>query len=345
MHEHQRPNAGQGVRYDCRFLGGYEEAERRVMVLVPAQQPEFRPFMPLEEKMRMVLVEMTHSCCTATPLLTLIASCAQPALARKYFPTALEFMPRPDLAHLFESSPQVDINSIMLYTSSQGRANGAQSYPLLTARGSLIDPDPNRAGLSRGDIERVTMLYPKQRPAPRQATGDLLETTIAKRWWSVPEDHETRPEDIRAWPPGEDGSRTMSYCFENRRSFNFLGTTFAEALAKWKPAVDVSSLVFAPDPACKELACLCTATDVAEVTLHIILAADGEKAAFGTLGYRDRIVEKSDLDKPRHYLMWPADTGQIWGTSTAVVMAHELGKTHRRKASKMGPRDDYSVEH
>lgn len=133
LHEHQRPDARQSLRYDCSALVGYAEAERVVSTLVPAQQPEFRPFMPLEDNMRMV--------------------CTQPALARKYFPLALSYMPRDDHSPTYQASPQFDIDSLMLFSSGAGRAQGARSYPLLTARGSMLysggNPDPNRAGLSQ----------------------------------------------------------------------------------------------------------------------------------------------------------------------------------------------------
>jgi len=303
--------------------------------------------MPLDEKMRLVLVQMIHPCCTITHPLTPIASCTQWALAQRYFPEAMDFMPLPRRPG-FETGAPVDMDSIMLYHSSIARAVGAPSYPLLTARGLIINPggnpDPNRAGLSRGDIERVMQLYPKRRAAARQASEGQPEKSVSKRWWSVAEEHETQPGDIRVWPPGEDGSRTITYCFENRGAYNFLSNTFAEALAKWQPAVDVSALVFAPDSACKQLACLCTEDGVAEVTLHVMLDEDLNSPAVGSLGYIDRIAKKSDPNKPRHYLSFP-NGGVFGGMSAATAMAHELGKRHRRKASEMGPRDEKSINH
>lgn len=170
MREHQRPDARQSLKYDCHALTEYLVAERHVSTLTPAQEPAFRPGMSLEEKMRMVSVSPIYPCFTGMPPLTLIASCTRPDIAGRYLRQALSYMPRDDLAPLYERSPQLDPDSLMLFPSTLGRAQGALSWPLLTARGSQINPggnpDPNRAGLSRGDIERVMTLYPQRRAAP-----------------------------------------------------------------------------------------------------------------------------------------------------------------------------------
>lgn len=164
-------------------------------------------------------------------------------------------------------------------------------------------------------------------------SGQPPEKSAARRWWSVPEEHETQPEDNRPWPPGDDGLRTITYCFENQRSYDFLWTTFVEALVKWEPAIQVSALAFAYDPACTEQLCLCSAPGIAEATLHIILG-EAEQAAYGTLGYTDRIVEKSAPNMPRHYLQCSHAPGLIWGTSATVIMAHELGKRLKTRTSR-----------
>ena len=229
------------------------------------------------------------------------------------------------------------MNSIMLYASSMCRAHGAQSSSLLTSRGSTInpggDPDPDRAGLSRGDIERVVRLYPKQRAAPQQGPAGRSGNRAAKRWSTVPEDHETQPQDVRAWPPGEDGSRTIHYCFENQASYDSLHEILALALLKWAPAVQVSALAFAPDAACSQGPCLCSTQGVAEVTLRISLAdPKKQQAALTTVGYKDPIVENPHPNMPRHYIMWPYSPA-FFRLDAALNMAHELGKSLLRKAS------------
>lgn len=150
-------------------------------------------------------------------------------------------MPRPDIAHRFENSPQLDMDSLILFLSTVGRAPGALSHPLLSAAGNMIYPggnmNPSRAGLSRGDIDRVMALYPRRRGAPQQGPAGRPGKRAAKRWSTVPEDHETQPEDVRAWPPGKDGSRTIHYCFENQASYDSLREILALALLKWAPGV------------------------------------------------------------------------------------------------------------
>lgn len=134
---------------------------------------------------------------------TPIASCTQPPLGARYFSQAVAYMPRPEVARLFETSPRLDMGSLMLFPSSMGRALDALSYPLLTARDDIIyldgNPDASRSGLSRGEIDRVMALYPRRRGAPQQGPAGRPGKPAAKRWSTVPEDHETQPGDIRPW--------------------------------------------------------------------------------------------------------------------------------------------------
>lgn len=292
-----------------------------------------------------------------TFLLTLISRCNRRDLATKYFKQALNWMVTEEY-HQKKYSKDFDLKSIMLYDSTTGRAPGADSYPLLTTAGELIhiggDADPEQAGISDLDIERVVELYttesveshstPQESPSTPGGSNTVPQgshstpgkppgKSVTKRWWSVPEEHETQPEDFRPWPPVEDGLRTISYCFENQRSYDVLWTTFVEALVKWDPAMQVSALAFAFDPACTQQPCLCSAPGVAEATLHIILG-EAEQGACGTFGYRDRIVEKSDSNMPRHYLQSSHAPGLIRGTSATVIMAHELGKRLKTRTSR-----------
>ena len=225
----------------------------------------------------------------------------------------------------------------MIYDSRSGKSRRAKGYPLLTTAGELVymggDPDDEKAGISEGDIQRVVDLYPKESVDSHSAPGesppgpaDPPGKPVEKRWWSIPEEHETQPEDIRPWPPGEDGSRTISYCFENQASYDSLHDVLALALVKWEPAIQASALAFAPDLACANGPCLCSTHGVPEVTLRISLAdPQKQQHPLSSVGYIDRIIEKPWPNLPRHYIMWPY-TPYSFGPSAVLVMAHELGE-------------------
>lgn len=180
---------------------------------------------------------------------------------------------------------------------------------------------PTAPRVDTPDPEVVRQAFAKLHSTPGEPSGK----SILKRWWSVPGEHETQPEDIRPWPPGEDGSRTITDCFEDQKSYGFLWTTSVEALVKWEPAMQVSTLAFAYDPACTRQPCLCSAPGVAEATLHIILG-EAEQGAYGTFGCTDRIVENSEPNMPRHYPQCSHAPSLIWGTSATVIMGQELSK-------------------
>ena len=283
-------------------------------------------------------------------LLTPIFRCNRRELATKYFRQALNWM-------IVRADPQkklsrdLDYKSIMIYDSGVGRASDAEGYPLVTKTGELIhiggDPDPEQAGISDLDIERVVELYttgpaePPSTPQDLPSTPGASETMpqgshptpgvpskkpVEKRWRSIPEEHETQPEDIRPWPPGEDGSRTIAYCFENQASYDSLHEILALALVKWEPAVQASALAFAPDSACTSGPCLCSTHGVAEVTLRISLAdPKKQQQPLSTMGYTDRIVKNPYPNMPRNFIMWPY-TPHSFGPNAVLVMAHELGE-------------------
>lgn len=248
-------------------------------------------------------------------------------------------MPRYNFARSFETSPQPDMDSIMLYSSFSCRAQDAQSYPLLTARGSIIyagaNPDPNRAGLSRGDIERIMMMYPKRRVAARQATGgpvEKQETQVTKRWHSIPFDKDAGPAHSISWPTSPCDLRSyVPFCYEDQASQDALKDLFAEGLSKWTQALFQSSLVFAPDVACGPNGleqCLCSTGGISEDTVHIMLARQGETWPLSTLGYTRPAVPKKYPNMPRHFIQWPADV-QKFGARGPVHMAQEIGENPR----------------
>jgi hypothetical protein len=148
-----------------------------------------------------------------------------------------------------------------------------------------------------------------------------------KRWYSVPLDDETSPDNKRTWPACNDGTHTITYCFEDEAAHKDLNELFARALAKWAPAMHESSLDFAPDAACTgdlQSRCLCSTPGVAEITLHIVLTEHG--GAEASLGYREPSLPKLESSKPRHYIFFPADP-DFYGAAAPVHMAHEIGES------------------
>jgi hypothetical protein len=240
----------------------------------------------------------------------------------------MDFMPLPRRPG-FETGARVDMDSIMLYHSSIARAVGAPSYPLLTARGSIINsggnPDPNRAGLSRGDIERVMQLYPKRRAAPRRASEDASEKQLAKRWHSL-------TQGPRLWPPRAwcGGTAYIFYCYDSPASSMLHDELFMAALGKWSTSLYGSGLEFLPDLACTQHPCSCNTHGVMPETLRIMDAPDEVRWPTATLGYRDSSTIRADMHMPLNYILWPVCQTQFQGKE-ALYMAQQMGKRLRRK--------------
>lgn len=282
-------------------------------------------------------------------------------LADKYFTAATSWMPNIDcsIEDVLRHSGPFDYKSIMIYGSKFYRAPGAKGYPLVTTDEDLIhmggDADPEQAGISDLDIERVVELYPKgsvdshSAPAESSSTSGESDTMpsgwrsvprgpparpVTKRWWSVQENYDPHSIDPQPWPASQDGKHTVAYCFQTQNVFAELGGLFTRALAKWAVAIHASSLEFKPDHECDRLdisPCLCTTHGVADETLHIMQAQQGQPpfSAESTLGYRNPNFPRQ-IGRPRHFLMWPANTNHF-GTPShgGLTMAHELGsRTH-----------------
>jgi hypothetical protein len=166
------------------------------------------------------------------------------------------------------------------------------------------------------------------RPVPTvQSSGAPAANRTTKRWYSVPLDVDAQPQDIRAWPPCADGTRTITYCFENQDSYDSLHELLGLAFMKWAPAIHASALAFAPDEACTQgRPCLCSIPEVAEVTLRISLVNPSRRRKpLSTIGYKDRIIQNPRPSVPRHYILWPYTPG-YFGLNAPLIFAHELGK-------------------
>ena len=201
--------------------------------------------------------------------------------------------------------------------------------------------DMNRAGPLPIDIERIKGLYPAQPqpnfhqyapPVPLWQLGNRSVAAkgppakrVTKRWHSIPFNQNVQPGQPKAWPSCN-GYTLIFYCFENQASSDTLGDLFEEALDKWRPATDVSSLLFATDPACEQLPCICTTPGVAEETVHIKLGLVGEPNwSASTLGYRGPSIPNALPHLPRHFIHWPAAPVNF-GDRDVVYMAQHLGE-------------------
>jgi hypothetical protein len=267
--------------------------------------------------------------------LTLLASCGDHELARKYFPPASPYLPDPYKVARFHKSGYFDYGSITIYPSSNAKTGDPDpnpKYVLKTIGGDLIfmggHSNPEHAGLSQLDVARVTALYPikhvnpqsiQNKPPGKRSSDANADAQVAKRWFSIPADQKIEvPGGRRLWPKSGDGRHIVSYCFEDAESHHYLKDVFNKALAKWAPAIRASSLTFAPDAACTGQQwlgrCLCSRDGVSLDTLRI-QAIDGVDSD-ATCGYTDR------PDGLRNILRFNKEHNK-W---SPLYLAHELGK-------------------
>jgi hypothetical protein len=171
--------------------------------------------------------------------------------------------------------------------------------------------------------------------APSSSRGNTSDPQVTRRWYSLPEDREAIPQVPRAWPVCRDVSRTIFYCFHEVEDYHTLHEIFTLALAKWAPAIRLSALDFALDPACAEEPCLCSELHVVETTPQTISNDSPGEPAITSLGYRSltgNIGIQPGL--PRHHLLWPSDSG-LYGSNAILRMAQELGRYIYEQLSSM----------
>ena len=165
-------------------------------------------------------------------LLTLIR-CSRVDLAWKYFPQAANWLPQ-DLHPTAQLSTQFDYDSIMIYDSKTGRAPGAEGFPLVTAAGDPIhlggNPDPEQAGISDLDIERVVELYSTAPVDSHSTPGGSPGKRVTKRWWSVP--ITDTGAETRVWPIWNDGTTYITFRYEDQNAYNALGNLFTQGRSR-----------------------------------------------------------------------------------------------------------------
>ena len=172
-------------------------------------------------------------------------------------------------------------------------------------------------------VRPVSTVQPSVAPAANR-------TRTTKRWYSVPEAQDAAVEALRPWPPGQDGRRVVTWCFEDQASSNALGTLLAWGRQSWETVLhnpEMASLYFENDSACgaPRGPCLCTTNGVSEVSLRISMGRPGQTEFDSTLGYRDPIVANPHPNRPRHWLKWPSEV-HFFGEASGMMMAHLLGE-------------------
>lgn len=194
--------------------------------------------------------------------------------------------------------------------------------------------DPRRAGPSPLDIERVKTLYTTVRIPPQKdppASPEVQGKQVSKRWHSVPFNQHAQPGQPKAWPLGNDGFTSTTYCYEDEASSSALANFVAQAHTIWSEALCGSSVIFVADSACglDMESCLCSTKDLSEASVHLILAKKGVKWPSATLGYRDLTLPRADPQMPRHHILWPADAYRFIARGP-LLMAQQLGERRRQ---------------
>ena len=173
-----------------------------------------------------------------------------------------------------------DIERVAALYPSEFQATdlGQTPSPPLGKRSVAANNTRSLQSCSRVEIPGVAVTTAGPVPT-KQTTGVRPTSRATKRWYSVPLEQEAAPESQRPWPACDDGTSTISYCFEDAASHKILEELFVKALAKWAPAMHASSLVFAPDAVCTgdlHSRCLCNTPGMAKTTLHIMFTKDGD---------------------------------------------------------------------
>jgi hypothetical protein len=214
-------------------------------------------------------------------------------------------------------APPPDIDSFNLH-QGRGAPPGKRSG---TGNATQSTQSCPKAGASGVPVRPVPTVQPSGAPAVNRTT---------KRWYSVPEAQDAAVEALRPWPPGQDGRRVVTWCFEDQASSDALGTLLAWGRQSWETVLhnpEEASLYFENDPACgaPRGPCLCTTNGVSEVSLRISMGRPGQTEFDSTLGYRDPIVANPHPNRPRHWLKWPSDVF-FFGEAGGLMMAHLLGE-------------------
>lgn len=178
-----------------------------------------------------------------------------------------------------------------------------------------------------------------------------METgNVAKRWYSVfplPDDFdEGSGYSWQAWPPIDpddpDSETWVRYCFTNQEAKDNLFPVMAQAIARWYPTYEFSSMRIMPDPKCRHydtsgswspaFDCVCSEDmDGNSIRIYDMQASDdGSKRSLATFYNKAGYDYEAPDKRWRHYIHF---SGLLHGrrhdesvVSLAVhMMTHELG--------------------
>lgn len=157
------------------------------------------------------------------------------------------------------------------------------------------------------------------------------ETSLDKRWFSVPFDGQAPPDHSFAWPSNSRGRRAVRYCFKDGITYRDLSNAFFGGVSKWIRAMASSSLTFDTDPACGKVQagrCLCNFPGVAVDTLHISISP----IATASRGYTKASQQHSHDSPPNVLRFYPRLTRSLnprvddaEDKMRALLMGHEIG--------------------
>lgn len=248
----------------------------------------------------------------------------------------------------------------MIYSSIIPRDNRVPQFVLLRHKRNLSYGEPTDdnnlvymgghkdyrlTGPSKGDIERVATLYPKDPQSISHKTSQVTDKTEKhrasrralrkrrspepghneKRSYTIPSiEEDTRLDNVRTWPPDKKGEGSkMYFCFHGQDALSQLYPIFKEALLKWDSAIRESSLSIVPSPACpKEEECLCTLGS--RLALFITLGSPDAPQTSSTFGFRDPTgaPPQGDFRRYNQLIFTPTKNHGY----NVVTMAHEIGK-------------------
>ncbi|SMR47917.1 unnamed protein product [Zymoseptoria tritici ST99CH_1A5] len=170
QHEHQRPDRDLYIKFNCRYLQGYDEAKYAADIdaeaLFEQDADDSDDELSLSQKMALV--------------------CHDEYYAISYFPNAREYISYNPSTSLKEShqiaqnnqhSTSFDYSSIMIYDSDLCVKTRNANKNVLVRRdnggevwmGGGVGADPAKTKVSRGDVARVAMLYESGTEENREA--------------------------------------------------------------------------------------------------------------------------------------------------------------------------------